>query len=232
MYSTSDRGVWLHLYHSSDLDWHLQDSTALAIHQQTEYPWKDTVEITVTPAKASEFSVFLRIPGWSANTAIEVNGQPAAATARAGEYVELRRTWAPGDRVRLRFDMQPRLTVSNPLVRENVGRVAVERGPLVYCLEQEDQPSGHALFDMSLAPGAFETEFKPDLLGGVLVLKHAGSVYTKPLTSQPLYGPASAEVAAPTAPVTLTFIPYYAWANREPQPMMVWVPDARAQGTN
>jgi len=232
MYSTSERGVWLHLYHSSDFDWHLQDGTALSIEQRTDYPWKDTIDLTVRPGKPAEFSIHLRVPGWSGASALEVNGRTAEAAPRPGEYVEIHRTWSPGDRVRLRLDMQPRLTVSNPLVRENVGRVAVERGPLVYCLEQEDQPGGRALFDLSLAPGTFEHEFRSDLLGGVMVLRHPGVASAAPLSSRPLYQPTSAPVPSATMPVTLTFIQYYAWANREPQPMVVWIPDARGQGTN
>src|SRR4029453_2931756 len=76
MYSTSDRGIWVHLYHTSDLAWHLPDGTGLEVHQQTEYPWKDTVDLTVTPARAREFSLFLRIPSWSSRSSIHVNGQP------------------------------------------------------------------------------------------------------------------------------------------------------------
>jgi DUF1680 family protein len=134
--------------------------------------------------------------------------------------------------VHLRLDLRPRLTESNALVRENTGRVAVERGPLVYCLEQADQPGGHSVFDLSLAPGAFESEFKPDLLGGVTVLRHAGRASAQPLAGQPLYQPAARREAPGYRPVTLTFIPYYAWANREPQAMEVWVPQATPAPAN
>ena len=184
----------------------------------------------MTPARASEFSLFLRIPSWSSRTSIHVNGQPANATPSPGEYLELERRWAPGDRVTLQLDVRPRLTTANPLVRENVGRVAVERGPLVYCLEQQDQAAGKALFDLSLTSGTFESEFKPDLLGGVLVLRHPGAAAARPLNTRPLYSPARARAENARTPVTLTFIPYYAWANREPQPMVVWVPHASDLG--
>jgi DUF1680 family protein len=231
-YSTSQRGLWVHLYHSSDLAWRLEDGTGLAVQQRTEYPWQDAIDLTITPATAKEFSVFVRIPAWSARSTVEVNGTPWPAAARAGEYLELRREWTPGDRVHLRLDLQPRLTASNPLVRENTGRVAVERGPLVYCLEQADQPGGHTIFDLSLAPGTFQSEFKPDFLGGLTVLRHPGVASPRPLASQPLYAPAAIRPSVGGAPVTLTFIPYYAWANREPQAMAVWVPDARASRAN
>jgi len=231
-YSTSDRGVWVHLYHSSDLAWRLEDGTGLAIQQRTEYPWKDAIDLTITPASAKEFSVFVRIPAWSAQSSVEVNGKAWDAAVRAGEYLELRRQWAPGDRVRLRLDLQPRLTASNPLVRENAGRVAVERGPLVYCLEQADQPGEHTIFDLSLAPGTFQAEFNADLLGGVTVLRHPGVASPRPLATQPLYAPAALRQPEGGTPVTLTFIPYYAWANREPQAMAVWVPHVSAARAN
>jgi DUF1680 family protein len=218
--------VWVHLYHSSDLSWHLPNGTGLKVQQQTDYPWQDTIELTVRPELATDFSLFLRVPSWSTQTSVQVNGQSANVQPKPGNYMELRRRWAPGDRVRVRLDMQPRLTTANPLVRENVGRVAVERGPLVYCLEQKDQAAGKALFDLSLASGAFESEFKPKLLGGVLVLRHPGRAAARPLNTQPLYSPVNARTADASSPVTLTFIPYYAWANREPQPMVVWVPRA------
>ena len=83
--------------------------------------------------------------------------------------------------------MKPRLTASNPLVRENAGRVAVERGPLVYCLEQPDNMSTR-LFDATITSSArFDEERRPDLLGGVLVLKHDGAESTAPLAGKPLY---------------------------------------------
>jgi DUF1680 family protein len=214
----------VHLYHTSDLAWHLADGIGLKVQQQTEYPWKDIVDLTVAPDRATEFSVFLRVPAWSTRTTLTINGRPADAEPTAGAYVELRRRWTAGDRVQLHLDMRPRLTAANPLVRENVGRVAVERGPLVYCLEQEDQAAGKTLFDLSLASGTFESEFEPDLLGGVLVLRHHGQAAARPLNTEPLYSPARARRDQPGTPVTLTFIPYYAWANREPQPMVVWVP--------
>ena len=181
---------------------------------------------------AKEFSVFLRIPAWSAQSTVEVNGTPWSGAVRPGEYLELRRRWAPGDRVNLRLDLRPRLTASNPLVRENAGRVAVERGPLVYCLEQADQSGEHAVFDLSLAPGTFESEFKADLLGGVTVLRHPGLASPRPLAAQPLYAPADRRPPAGGTPLTLTFIPYYAWANREPQAMEVWVPHAMPSPAN
>lgn len=227
LYSTSDRGLYVHIYHASTLEWHLADGTGLKVSQATEYPWTGVVDLTVTPSTRSEFSLFLRVPAWSERTRVEVNGEAFGNSPRSGAYLEIRRPWHAGDRVRLELDVTPRLTVANPLVRENVGRVAVERGPLVYALEQEDQPAGAALFDLSLAAaGRFDEHFRRDLLGGVLVLRHPGVQAASPRADDPLYRRADRGTDTPGKAVTLTFIPYYAWANRAPQPMLVWVPRA------
>jgi DUF1680 family protein len=225
LYSTSDRGLYIHLYHASTVDWHLADGTGLKVSQATGYPWTGAVDVSVTPATRAEFSLFLRVPAWSERTRVRVNDEAAVGEPKAGGYFEIRRRWQTGDRVHLELDVTPRLTLANPLVRENVGRVAVERGPLVYALEQEDQPDRAPLFDLSLAPsGAFEEQFRRDLLAGVLVLRHPGLQAGASLSSQPLYRRADRIAKRPGRPITLTFIPYYAWANRAPQPMLVWVP--------
>jgi DUF1680 family protein len=229
LYSTGPKGVYLNLFHTSTLDWHLENGTGIRIAQQTEYPWKGTVDLTVDPAHAAEFSLFVRIPAWSDGTTVGVK-VPAPFSTRqdtptAGEYFEIHRRWEPGDKVHIEFPMKPRLVRANPLVREDAGRVALERGPLVYCLEQPDQP-GFDLLDASLLDDGtgFVSAFQPDLLGGVLVLKHRGSLVDRPFSSEPLYRPFQERVERPGAVVALTFIPYYAWANREPSRMEVWVP--------
>ena len=229
IYSTSPQGVYVNLFHTSTLDWQLENGTGIRIGQQTEYPWKGAVDFTVDPARAAEFSLFVRIPGWSDGTRVTVDA-PAPFAARQdllkpGEYFEIHRRWEPGDKVHVAFEMKPRLVRANPLVREDAGRVALERGPLVYCLEQPDQP-GFNLFDASLLDDGtgFVSEFQPDLLGGVLVLKHRGTVVDRPFSSEPLYRPFQEQAARPGRVEALTFIPYYAWANREPSRMEVWVP--------
>lgn len=229
VYSTSDAGVYAHLFHTSTLDWRLADGTGLKLEQRTSYPWEGTVEFKLTPAATKEFSFFVRIPGWTPWARVSVNGAPAKGAPAAGRYFEIRRTWKPGDTVKLELDMSPRLIQANPLVRENVGRVAVERGPLVYAIEQHDQANIPSIFDATLAlssPTAkgFREEFRRDLLGGVLVLKHRAKVAAKPLAELPLYRAFGEAFVREAREAELTFIPYYAWANREPTAMQVWVP--------
>jgi uncharacterized protein len=223
LYGTSPRGVYVNFYHASTLDWKLEDGTPLKLRQATEYPWKGSVELTVEAARAAEFSIYLRVPQWSATSSATVNGVPQRGL-RAGEYFEIRRAWKAGDRVRLTLDVTPHLTESNPRVRESAGRVAVERGPLVYCLEQPDN-EGAPVLDIALRSQApFDEEFRPDFLGGLMVLRRAASAPSKPAGELPLYAPFGAISGRPGRPVTATLIPYYAWANRGIAAMQVWVP--------
>jgi DUF1680 family protein len=225
-YNTSSQGVYVNFYDNSHLDWHLENGTALKLDQKTDYPWGDSVGITVTPAATTEFSVFLRVPGWSRATQIRVNGTGATGGVKPGEYFEIHRTWKPGDRIEVKFDMAPNLIRANPLVRENAGRVAVVRGPLVYCMESPDQPPIASLFDAELAdPDApFREEQRRDLLGGIVTLRHAGVVAEKPLADEPLYQIASKASRLPVKRIELVLIPYYAWANRGVASMEVWLP--------
>lgn len=225
MYATDPRGVYLNMFHNSTLDWHLEDGTGIRIAQQTEYPWKGSVDLSVDPARAAEFSLFVRIPAWSDGATVTAPGWSPREPPKPGEYFEIRRRWEPGDKVHVAFEMKPRLVRANPLVRENAGRLAVERGPLVYALEQPDQ-AGFNLFDASLLidGSGFVSDFQPGLLGGVLVLKHHGTAVDRPFSSEPLYRPFQEQVERPGKKVALTFIPYYAWANRGPSSMEVWIP--------
>jgi hypothetical protein len=202
-------------------------------------PWDGDVEITVAPAQPTDFTFYLRIPGWAGDgTRVAVNGKPVTG-AMAGTYLPIHRHWASGDVIQVRFPITPQPLSANPHVADDEGRVAIQRGPLVYCLEQLDQPTDVDLTDNSLAvrmkPGAeFTSEVREDFLGGIVVLHRDGVVtesHSPASKGGPaaLYGPYQDQEANSrnSHTVQLTFIPYYAWANREPSPMEVWTPVAK-----
>ncbi|HKM80898.1 MAG TPA: beta-L-arabinofuranosidase domain-containing protein [Candidatus Acidoferrum sp.] len=230
-YSTSKDGLYLHLYDNSQLDWHLEDGTSLKVAQKTNYPWDGAADITVTPAKPTEFTFYLRIPGWSNGAQVSVNGKPVFGVT-PGQYVALARRWSPGDEIHVRFNMTPQVIEANRRVVDDYGRLAVQRGPLVYCLEQLDQPGGVSLFDVSLdmrheSASPFQEEFRSDLLGGIVMLKHMGAAIDKASSGGGLYNRYTPQ-APKTRQVELRFIPYYAWANRADTPMQVWTPILQA----
>ncbi len=226
-YSTSEDGIYVHLYDDSQLDWHLEDGTGLRITQKTNYPWDGSVEIAVSPAQASEFTFYVRVPGWSDHTEITVNGK-ALKGITPGAYLPIRRRWMAGDVVRLQMAMKPEVLEANPRVADDLGRVALQRGPLVYCLEGLDQGQGVMLSDVALrvgkpSDGEFQTEYRGDLLDGVVVLHHPGFVAEYGASEELLYSRYSGG-AVKTRSVPLTFIPYYAWSNRLATAMQVWTP--------
>jgi DUF1680 family protein len=229
-YSTSKDGVYVHLYDNSVLDWHLEDGTPLKIHQKTSYPWDGDAQLTVAPSEPHEFTLYVRIPFWAQGTSVAVNGRPQTGV-KAGEYLAVRRTWTSGDVVKLLFPMGTEVIASNPRVAENRGQVAVRRGPIIYCMEELDQPKGVALADISLnlSPSVgkeFQHDYKADLLDGVVVLHHRGNVLESASSEEALYGPVN--LARPKTRLTDTsFIPYYVWANRQSCAMQVWVPYGR-----
>jgi uncharacterized protein len=226
-YSTASDGIYVHLYDNSELDWHLEDGSGLKVTQKTGYPWDGKAEIRVTPAAASEFTVYLRIPGWADRTHVAVNGKNVTGV-KAGEYLPLRRRWSPGDVIQLEMEMPVQVMQANHHVIEDEGRVAVQRGPLLYCLEELDQPEGVALSDVALdlgknPPAQFQSEVESALLGGVTVLRHTGAVLERPASRSELYSRYN-NAPARKRPVPLKFIPYYAWANRAATSMQVWTP--------
>jgi DUF1680 family protein len=225
-YSTSADGVYVHLYDNSQMNWHLVDGTRIKITQKTRYPWEGDIRLTIAPERPTEFVVYVRIPGWTTTNTVKVNGELVKGAA-AGQYLPIRRHWSGEEKIDLTFDMTPRLVKANPAVMEDTGKVAFQRGPVVYCMESLDQndrsQAGLADFSVQL-DGKTKAAWDPSLLDGVVVLEHPGTVARQPEKS--LYLSASAE-APPAVTATLRFIPYYAWANRGPAGMQVWIPYMR-----
>jgi DUF1680 family protein len=228
-YSTADDGVYVHLYDNSEMKWKLHSGTPITLTQETKYPWEGTVRLAVKPAKADEFTIYVRIPSWSQNSTVSVNGKEVDG-AKAGRYLPIRRPWSATDVIKLRFDMTPQVIRANPAVTDDTGRIAVQRGPRVFCIEQLDQTAGLTPADFYRYSARLQSEttehYDPNLLDGVLTLQHPGS-YSAPQPADALY---SANVTAKDQDTAtfLKLIPYYAWANREESSMQVWIPYVRA----
>ena len=232
-YSIADDGVYVHLYDNSTMNWRLAGGTAIKLTQKTDYPWEGTVRLSVAPATAEVFTVYVRIPGWSRKSTVKVNGEPVEGVA-AGKYLPIRRRWSGNDVVEIAFDMQSHAVKANPEVTDDTARVAMQRGPIVFCMEQLDQAVGKDpkdfYFYTARVAAQGTAKYDPDLLDGVVTLEQPGS-YAAPPASQPLYdeeGATGVAPAQPSSPTTLKLIPYYAWANREESAMQVWIPDQQS----
>ena len=226
-YATSRDGIYVNLYHESTVSWHLEGGPALTLSQNTAYPWNGDIKLTVKPEKPFLFTVYLRWPQWAASADVMVNGQPLPATGKRGSFLAVNRVWNPGDVVTLSLAMPGTPMSANPRVTDDYGRVAVQRGPLVYALEQVDQ-AGVSLGDLFFRSGSTPSaELRHDLLGGVMVLKVPGLAAERSLVDEPLYQPAAGAAARVKRNLTLTLIPYYTVGNRETSAMEVWVPVSR-----
>jgi DUF1680 family protein len=236
-YSTSEEGVWVHLYAEGRADLTLLDGRAVTLAQRTDYPWEGAIRITVEgegeswAGSGQRFGLFLRVPGWCERGAsLTVNGLPWAGTLEPGAYAEIQRAWAPGDVVELNLPMPVRWVHAHPCVAENVGRVALMRGPLLYCLEQVDHRLHDGreveLRDIVLPRYAeLSTEFDAGLLGGVAVLRGRAIVLPpEEAWAGRLYRAVDDPHERTEGQVVeIRAVPYYAWANREPGAMLVWL---------
>ncbi|MBO3803688.1 MAG: glycoside hydrolase family 127 protein [Candidatus Brockarchaeota archaeon] len=222
-YSLSEEGVWVNVYAESVARIEL-GGKPLTLEQRTEYPWDGKVELELDPGEERRFAIFLRIPGWCRGASAKVDGRPAGEEAKPGSYLGLQRTWKAGDRVELDLPMEVEMLESDPNVAENAGRVALKRGPIVYCFEQADNP-GFDIWDLVLTAGSkVEAVWQGSLLNGVAVLKGEGLAFDSDWSGGRLYFP---KARREPRRVEFKAVPYYAWANRQSGPMSVWV---RCQG--
>jgi DUF1680 family protein len=228
MYAQKDNNIYVNLFASSEASLTVAGKQ-VKIVQENNYPWEGNLKFTVTPKSSQEFSLLLRIPGWAQDIAIPsdlygfqeaspkrtvilINGKPVDYTIEKG-YAILNRTWKKNDMIEVQLPMEVRRVIASSKLKEDEGKVALQRGPLMYCAEWPDN-NGKAGNLVLPAGTNFTTEFNSALLNGVTVIK----------------GESIAVVADPknnsvsTIKQPFTAIPYYAWANRGKGEMTVWFP--------
>jgi len=214
IYAQKDNDLYVNLFVQSSTDIDL-DGTDLALSQKTTYPWDGKVEIAVSPKEKTEFTVRVRIPGWAQNQPLpgdlyayselseshpklSVNGEKQEYNIEYG-YAVLTREWSAGDKINLVLPMEVKKVKANELVEDDRGKVALERGPIVYCVEEKDNPEIEKI-QVSYNT-QFESNYNADLLAGVEVIKASGKSETESFTA----------------------IPYYVWNNRGANKMDVWL---------
>ncbi|MBN1138873.1 MAG: glycoside hydrolase family 127 protein [Anaerolineae bacterium] len=213
-----DEAAYVHLYVQGRGELEV-GGHQVEIEQRTNYPWDGKIEIAVHPEQASTFTLALRLPGWCRQAALQVNGEGVAIEPLlAAGYIRVERRWAPGDGVVLDLAMPVERIEAHPAVHEDAGRVALQRGPLVYCLEEVD--NGPHLADLALRRDTpLEAAWDGTLLGGVVTLTGRAQRRAADGWGEALYRPVEGGVQE----VPFLAVPYYAWANREPGEMMVWI---------
>ncbi len=218
IYSTHKDEIYTHLYINGETEINISESK-IKIKQETRYPYDERVMISVSLDEEKEFSLLLRIPGWCDNAKICINRDEInVCNTKVNGYAKLKRIWKNGDVVELVLPMMIQRIKAHPNVRANIGKVALQRGPIVYCLEEID--NGQNLHEIVLShKSELKAEFDDNLLGGIPVINAEAQRYNSPWKGE-LY---KAKVESQYRPVTVKFIPYYAWANRTPGEMMVWI---------
>lgn len=173
------------------------------LKQVTNFPWDGRVTIRVEETGDTAYDMLLRIPGWCRNFTLRVGGEVLVRPSMQNGYVKLSRTWKAGEEIELSFEMPVQKVYANPLVKENAGKVALQRGPIVYCMEEMD----NAEYDLTVvSPDTrFQAVFDPELLEGVVTLYGVGSDNTDSFQA----------------------VPYFAWDNREQGKMRVWLPEKK-----
>ena len=197
IYGLSQDAVWVNLYMGNTAEVKVNGKN-VTLTQETNYPWEGAVALTVGTKSPVKTQMRMRIPEWCRSYTLAVNGTAVNAPVEKG-YAVIERKWKDGDKIELVLDMPVEVVAADPRVKENEGRRALQRGPLVYCLEEADNKVDYDQLRIS-EDASFSTEFKPDFLRGVVT------------------------ITAQTGRQTLNYIPYYSWDNREPGRMQVWVP--------
>ena len=227
MYAVNEDNLYINLFINSSADLSVRNKPVQVV-QTNNYPWDGGLTFTINPKAAAAFNLLVRIPGWAQNKAvpstlyqfqnesaekpvIKVNGAAVDYTITNG-YATIKRTWKKNDKVEVNLPMEVRRVVANENLKEDIGKIALQRGPLMYCAEWPDN-NGKTSNIIIPASANFTTEFKPALLNGVTVLK----------TEVPAVIINGAENIS-TVKQSFTAIPYYSWANRGKGEMMVWFP--------
>jgi len=219
MYSAGRDEVYVHLYAQSTAHINIAGQT-VQITQKTAYPWKGKIVIAVKPEKASVWTLALRIPGWCRGAELRVNGKAveAALITKKG-YARISREWKNGDRVELVLPMPPERIEAHPAVRQDCGRIALQRGPLVYCLEEAD--NGPGLNDIVLPRSArLAVKNNETLLDGSIPVIMA---WGKRRSPEGWKDTSYRRAGSKTEAVTCKAIPYFMWANRQPGELLVWI---------
>ena len=213
-------GVQLHQYASSTIRVSRPSAGPLELHVDTNYPWSGAVSVEVASSTEAEWTLSLRIPSWARSATVD--GEPVAP----GGYATVARRWRVGDRVELELDVSPRLTVANPRIDAVRGCVALERGPVVYCVEQQDLPGGADLADIVVDAAADPVDNGPvRKLGGLPGVVLTGIVRDLDGWRRSEYRDLRELPAeTPAAPAPLLAVPYFAWGNRDGGGMRVWIP--------
>lgn len=218
-YSATSERLYVHLYNQNQAQLDV-GGRQIQIEQQTTYPWDGAVQLTVTLVHPTHFELALRIPCWCRDFRLEVNGTPVSSLSERG-YAIIKREWQTGDQLTLTLAMPVERIVAHPHLRHDAGCVALQRGPIVYCLEEVDNGAGLANVTL-LRDTRLNYQFDDELFGGVGTITGDALRMEAETWSNRLYQPQAIQEVK-WVPFAFKAIPYCFWANRQPGEMRVWI---------
>ena len=220
-YSVGKGEIYVNLYGANTLTTKLDGIGEITLEQKTDYPWDGNVALTVTKLKGKkDFTLKLRIPAWCKDATIKVNGEPVNVDAKSESYAAVTRQWKKGDVVTLDMPMETKLMEANPLVEECRGQVAVQRGPIIYCLESNDL-NGVDIDNIAIPVDAKFTPVETTIEGSRMMALETEAVNRAEASwENTLYR----EISKDKNTVKIRLIPYYAWGNRGDSEMTIWIP--------
>jgi hypothetical protein len=234
VYTTDEHSIFVNLFAAGNASIALGSDT-IGVSQQTRYPWEGKVVVSIDRATGKQFGLKIRIPGWAQNQAvpsdlyqftdqnaekysIQINGKETSSELVNG-YAVLNRNWKNGDRIEIDFPMPVQKVAANPTVENDRGKLAYQRGPLVYCFEDKDNNNGWLFDNFASSETPVETTFEENLLGGVVTLSMKGNKVGHSGNTRTIES------------VALKAIPYYVWNNRGTSNMLIWMPDQEVSAT-
>ena len=222
VYGLDRKGLYMHLYGANHLKTVSDAGEQIDIQEKTDYPWDGHILLTLEKMPKSTYSLYLRIPGWAAGATLKINAALQPQKIIPGTYLTLTRNWQAGDKIELDFPMEVKLMAASPLVEANRGQVAVQRGPVVYCLESKDLPPGVDIEDICIDKNSKWIK-RQEKIGPQRIMALETTACLKPPApgKDLLYYPLP---AASCRPVKISMIPYYGWENRGRADMEVWIP--------
>jgi len=220
-YSIGKDEIYVNLYGENTLNTKLESAGDITIEQKTDYPWDGKIDITVAKLKGKkDFTLKLRIPAWCEGATVSVNGEACNIDTQSESYIAVSRKWKKGDVLTLNMPMKTKLIEANPLVEESRGQIAVQRGPVVYCLESNDI-NGLDIDNIAIPLDAKFTPVEINIDGSrIMALDTEAYNRTEASWKNVLYR----EVSNKKNKVKIRLIPYYAWGNRGKSEMTVWIP--------
>ena len=220
-YSIGKDEIYVNLYGENTLNTKLESAGDITIEQKTDYPWDGKIDITVAKLKGKkDFTLKLRIPAWCEGATVSVNGEACNIDTQSESYIAVSRKWKKGDVLTLNMPMKTKLIEANPLVEESRGQIAVQRGPVVYCLESNDI-NGLDIDNIAIPLDAKFTPVEINIDGSrIMALDTEAYNRTEASWKNVLYR----EVSNKKNKVKIRLIPYYAWGNRGKSEMTIWIP--------